>query len=853
MITISLDGVWQIECFNTEDEAIRGENRIESVSAHVPGDVHLDLFAAGIIEEPFRSLNAEKCQWVSDRFWVYKKSFTLGDAQAVDANEIIFDGLDTYATVLLNGKELGKTANMFIEHRFDVSGIVRAGDNELVVRLLSPHSREVSKNPQNYPAAFDSERLFDRKMQCSYGWDWAPRIVNVGIWRSVRLESAKKAHIEDVFAKVVSLEPKLAKVEVDVENRANGCEVVVSINDAEGDLVAQAKAEAYNKQTLMLEVENPKYWWPNGSGEQYLYSVNVSLQSQEEEIDSKSVRIGMRTIEIDARPDERGSGFVFRVNGQRRFMKGANWIPSDSFPAAMNRQRYREILRLARDANINMLRVWGGGVYESPDFYEACDEFGILIWQDFMFACGDYPDDDPQWLANVENELPIAYRRLRNNTCIAVWCGNNECGMNIPAGENYPGKDLYEHFLKELCETDPTRPYRISSPYDGEDVNSPDEGDMHFGAWVECARAYEPEKFSEYVTQRCTGRFHSEIHTMGSPPMRSLKRFMSEDEIANSYGDAWEYHARNNPYDGCELTYIQRMDAFARAYYGKPDSIQRSVDMLEYQHYEIINQHIEYHRRSMYDCGGVLFWCMNECWPCVCGSLVDYYMAQKAGFFAAKRGFKQTIVSIDHSGESAGVWVSNDILDGFDAIIEFAAIFFDGKKTLERSVELYVEANAALQVVEIAAEELSSLDPGKCFLMARLVRGGREIDRTIKPLGLPGEWQLPQTSLAFKCEKKSDDTFEIEISADKFARVVTIEPIGNLPTAPTDSMRLMEQCDVMDVSDNYFDLLAGELRVIRIQLRRPCCVSGFQVRAWNGESIEINIYTDNELNRSGEV
>jgi len=841
MSLATLDGEWELSCFNHEADATAGVPPLEAVVAQVPGDVHLDLQAAGKIEEPFWSLNAEKCQWVADRCWVYRKTFALDAVQATAAGELVFDGLDTYATVLLNGAELGKTANMFIEHRFDVTGIVHPGDNELEVRLQSPHVRELKKDPADYSAAFDSQRLFDRKMQCSYGWDWAPRILNVGIWRSVWLEPARAACICDVFAKVVALDPALARLEVDVESCAVDCEIVICMKDRDGRLVARSQAVAERRQTFCLEVENPNYWWPNGSGDQYLYTLDVALQREGENLDFQSLEIGLRTVEVDTTPDARGSSFIFRINGEKRFMKGANWIPSDSFPAAMTRERYREILRLARDANINMLRVWGGGIYESPDFYEACDEFGILIWQDFMFACGDYPDDDPQWLENVERELPIAYRRLRNYTCIALWCGNNECGMNFPPDQPYPGKQLYEGFLKDLCETDPTRPYRITSPYDGEDLNSADEGDMHFGAWVESARAFEPERFSEYVTERCNGRFHSEIHTMGAPPMRSLKRFMAKDGIAERYGDAWEYHTRNNPYDGCELTYIQRMGAFSKAYYGEPDSVQSAVDRLEYQHYEIINQHIEHHRRSMYECGGVLFWSLNECWPCICGSMIDYYLAQKAGFFAAKRGFKQTIISIDYRGESSSVWISCDELEGFDAEVEFAVLSFDGQRVLERNITIAVEANASRKVIEIAADELAGLDPARQFLMARLLRSGNEIDRAVKPFGLPGDWDLPVASLNASLHQVATDVFELSISSDYFARVVMIEPIGDLPVAPTDPMRLMEQCDIMDTSDNYFDLLAGESRTICIQLRDPCRVAGFQVRAWNGEILGIII------------
>ena len=842
---IILDGEWQAECFGNETEAVYGKDPVETIPAKVPGDIHLDLLEAGKISNPYFSLNAENCQWVSEKYWVYKKTFKLDKKQFLGKCDLVFRGLDTYATVFLNGNEIGKTANMFIEHRFDISDLIQTGNNEIVVRFVPPLEPVSEKDSSKYSAAFDNLRLFNRKMQSSSGWDWAPRILNIGIWRSVELEFYNTARIKDIFVRTISVDEKFALINIDVENDflnsdySSKIDLAVEIFDTDGISAAKKNIAAKKSQTISLKISNPKLWWPNGSGKQYLYFANITLLNNKKEINFKKLKFGIRTIEIEEESDQRGSTFVFKINDQKRFIKGANWVPFDSFPSAPTRERYREILKLARDANINMLRVWGGGIYESPDFYEACDEFGILIWQDFMFACGLYPEDDGEWLVNVKQELLLAFNSLKNCTCIAVWCGNNECGMNILKDAEYSGKKLFEGFLKKLCEIDSTRPYRITSPYGGNNVNSPDIGDMHFGAWVECASVYEPEKFSEYVTEKCNGRFHSETHTMGAPPMRSLKRFMSDKEINENCGEVWEYHTRNNPYDGCKLTYIQRMEAFAKAYYGEPNNKRSLADMLAYQQHEIITQHAEHHRRLMFDCAGVLFWSMNECWPCVCGSMIDYYLAQKAGYFAAKRGFKSTIISIDYRGKEAKIWISNDLLKSFEAEIEFSAMSFNGEKIIENLTKIIVEANSATKALDIPALNLSSLDPSQYFLMVRLKHNGVEIDRAIKPLSLPKDWDLPHASLDVKIQKINDITFELKISTDLFARVVTIEPTGMSPNLLTNPAKLMEQCDVMIADDNYFDLLAGESRTMLIRLRNSYCVDGFEIRAWNAEPVKV--------------
>jgi len=842
---ISLDGEWQLTGFASEEAARDGRDPEYSLTALVPGDVHLDLLRTGELPDPYASLNALECQWVAERWWTFRRTFTVTPDDLGDRCYLVFDGIDTYSAVCLNGDVIANTDNMHVPYRFDVTDAIRHGENELKVRFVPPLLPMSERDASKYSAAFFTNyRVFDRKMQCSYGWDWCHRFLNIGLWRSVRLEAVRRGRIDDVFVRVGVLEPNRALVDIDVaiEDVAEGASlrVAATIEDAEG--VEQARWEAAAKEDLaaVLTVADPHYWWPNGDGEQYLYTARVTLTEGDAVVDARTIRSGMRTIDILEEPDEVGASFTVRVNGEKRFMKGADWIPMDSFPASVTRERYREVLTLFRDAHFNMLRVWGGGIYEAPAFYEICTELGILLWHDFMFACAEYPEDDPAFLAKVERELPTAFRALRNHTSVAVWCGNNENGMNHKTGDYYYGKHLFEGYLRRLCETDRSRPHRITTPYGGEQPNCGEYGTTHWGAWMECTRKPEPEAFTEKL-KAWGGRFQAETHLMGAPPARSLARFLSPDELADPLGEAWVHHCKDNPHSGCEMNMLERLDLFASVWYGEPNARRDLADLRAYQHREMVQRHAEEHRRNMYFCSGALYWMSHDCWPTISGALVDYYMAQKAGYFGAKQGFLPVLVAGEIWEGVARVCVCNDRREGFEAALELEVVDFDGEVHWSREFTCTIAANGATTVFEAALPEIMPELTKHRVLLARLYRDGDLVDRAIVFPRLPREMALPDTTLEAESRVTSDTTAIVSVRAKGFAQVVTIEPEGDLPRGAHDPTRMTEQWDTVALSDNYFHLASGEERDVHVRLRYPGRVDRLAVRAWNADPVTVTL------------
>ncbi len=843
--TLSLDGEWQLTGYGSGEAAKAGGEAEFSLAATVPGDVHLDLLRTGQLPDPYFSENALECQWVAEKWWTYRRTFTLEAGDLGDRDTLVFEGIDTYATVLLNGEAVAETDNMHVPWRFDVTGKARVGENTLEVRFLPPLLPMSKRDASKYSAAFFTNyRVFDRKMQCSYGWDWCHRFLNIGLWRSVRFESARRGRIDDVFVRVGLLESNRALVDVDVACEALTAHadptVRVVIEDAGGVEQARWEAKADGHLSTTLTVVHPRYWWPNGDGDQYLYTARVSLLEGGEERDTRTIPFGMRTVDILEEPDAVGASFTVRINGEKRFMKGADWVPMDSFPASVTPERYREVLTLFRDAHFNMLRVWGGGIYEAPAFYEICTELGILLWHDFMFACAEYPEDDPDFLAKVERELPLAFRALRNHTCIAVWCGNNENGMNHPTGKYYYGKHLYEGFLRRLFETDPSRPHRITTPYGGEQPNGSESGTTHWGAWMECTRTPEPENFTKKLKD-WGGRFQAEIHIKGAPPERSLARFLTEAELADPLGSAWLHHSKDNPHGGCDLNMLERLDLFASTWYGAPDARRGRAALRAYQLREMVARHAEEHRRQMYHCSGALFWMSHDCWPAVSGALVDYYMAQTAGYFGAKHAFQPVLVSGEIWEDTARVVLCNDLREAFDAVVDVETVDFAGTVHWADRLTCHVPANAATTVFEAPLAEIM---PEPCHghvLTARLYRDDVLLGKTVVLPLLPREMAIPDITLSAEIVERTGTEVTLALRAGGFAHVVTIDPEGNLPGGPHDPTGMPEQWDAVVLSDNYFHLLAGEERNIHVRLRYPGKVERLTVRAWNADPVAVSL------------
>ena len=795
---INLDGDWQLV-------GLGPDGATHTLPARVPGNVHPDLQRAGLIANPFWRTQADDCQWVENWEWRYSREFTVETAFAETQNWVVlrFDGLDTFATILLNGEKIGRAANMFIPHEFEVSKKLSAGVNHLEVRF-EPVLRALADKPyakfaNSTAFNFTGERVYARKMQCAFGWDWVHRLVTAGIWQGVTLRCYGRARIDDVYVRTTSLDEYRAELTVAIAAIRRTTDAVrarVEIVAPDGGVVA---AETVPVDTLgaplIMTVNDPRWWWPVGYGEQPLYECRVSLLSANgESLDERTVEIGLRTVALEEIPDERGSSFTMVVNGTRVFCQGGNWVPADPFPSQVTPERYERLIGHARDARLVLMRAWGGGVYEPDAFWRACNRMGVMVSQDFLFACAAYPEDDPEFVEAVRVELTSAIKSLRNHPSLAFWCGDNELGLGSRPDEDWSLKKMHAELTATLCaELDPSRPYRPTSPYGGDPNNSPLIGDMHTNAmfqrdlWQGDMRDYRA-----YV-DAMTGRFMSEYASSGSPPLRSLRRFMTDADLADPA--MWEYHTKNNPHSGSKETLFQTLEQDARKLYGHPASSAHYVRQLEYVQYEFIRLAMESARRRKYqNCSGIQFWMYNDCWPAAGWSVLDYWGDRKAGWYGLASGCKPVIAALDLGDpDTFRWWVCNGTPRPADGRATICVQGWRGGPRWQRDVDFSISANSSRLIAEIPRKEVLPLLGLDNVFTCEVVSGeGR--DRAWYFDGLPLEMEPPPATLRVIQEDNAKHG-KITVSTDHYARVVTLE------------------ADV-DFSDNYFELLPGETRTI---------------------------------------
>jgi beta-mannosidase len=500
--------------------------------ATVPGVVHSDLLSLGKIPDPFLEMNETEVQWVGECNWLYLGRFTWSsdDLREEDEAALCFGGLDTFATVWLNGRRILVSDNMFLPHRVPVQEYLRPGENELRILFESALSKGRSLQAELGETAVwngDSSRVYVRKAQYHYGWDWGPTLLTAGPWRPVWLE-VSPARISRLYAPV-ELDETLTRAHLPVEivvessHRIPGAAVELTVYGPGGQVATRASVPLTDSALVhSLTLENPELWWPNGYGSQPLYRLLVTLLSDGEIIDTQEQRLGIRRLRLvqDEIQGEAGGSFRFEVNNIPIFCGGANWIPADMLLPRVTPDRYRAYLQRAAKAHMQMIRVWGGGIYEAESFYDICDELGLLVWQDFLFACGIYPGH-PAFLESVRAEAEAAVERLRYHPCLALWCGNNEdyslaSHLGLPVSgeltQSFPARAIYEELLPEICgRLDPARPYWPGSPYDASGGEDPREGDQH--VWNIWNQAMDP--YQEYP--RYGGRFVSEFGMIGLP------------------------------------------------------------------------------------------------------------------------------------------------------------------------------------------------------------------------------------------------------------------------------------------------------------------------------------------------
>ncbi len=697
----SLTGRWQFQQSGTD----------EWLSATVPGGVHTDLLALGQIPDPFMADNEQKVTWVLEKDWCYRLTFTPDSALLSEEHiALVCDGLDVLAEVMLNGQVIGKTDNMFRQYRWDVKELLRPGENELLVTFSSAvrytaeqqHNRPLTTVEQPIPG---SPHI--RKAPYMYGWDWGPALPPIGIWQDIRLEGYSLARLDDVHLRQFH-ENGTVTLSADLTVEAWGDSPLVAklhlVAPDGREQIEQAEVKD-GQASIQIAISDPALWWPNGYGEQPLYQVTVSILSGETLCDSRNYQIGLRTIELRQEADEWGTSFQFVVNGVPVFAKGSNWIPADSFPTRLSDDQLEHLIKSAAESHQNMLRVWGGGLYEEDRFYDLCDQYGLLIWQDFIFACSIYPLDETPFLETLEHEVRDNVRRLRHRASLALWCGNNEMewGWEIwgwaPFFEDKNEEALIEDFMQRyplvrqffssikpkneplsdwrilrdaylkyfhttlpdwVADLDPDTPYWPSSPSSNtpfHDVNAEAQGDMHYwGVW------HNREPFTTY--RKLYPRFMSEFGFQSLPPVETIASFADEaDWNMTSY--IMEYHQRGNHGNG--LIIAQMTDN-----YRMPKDFESLVYLSMVQQAEGIRPGVEHWRRNMHRVSGTLYWQLNDCWPAASWSSIDYYGRWKALHYAAKRFYAPILLSIEDDAPSMGIHVVSDLLEPWEGVVRWS-------------------------------------------------------------------------------------------------------------------------------------------------------------------------------------
>ncbi|MCS7113545.1 MAG: glycoside hydrolase family 2 protein [Candidatus Bathyarchaeota archaeon] len=820
----SLDGRWLIKGFpklNGEGEGVYDPcYPVDGwVQAEVPGVVHLDLIRSGVIPDPFYGLNEDTARWVEDIEWWYRKDFEPPDELlGRECVELIFEGLDTIATIWVNGVRIGEAYNMFTPWVFDVKNILKPGRNTVVVRFKPPgrYADELSdRYSEKYGvlnSAFHRSRPYVRKAQYSFGWDWGPRLPTVGIWRSVKLigydvgrlgyvaalplEVSEDKAILKLTAEVYAYRRFRARVRFTVEGYGSRVEAYVE------DYIEPGR----NDLSCLVELDKPRLWWPNGYGDQNLYKLTVGLYSEDSILDEAYTRIGIRRVELIQEPNGKGRSFLFKINGLPVFCKGANWIPADSFLPRVSRERYRRLLEMAREAGMNMLRVWGGGIYEDDYFYDLCDELGIMVWQDFMYACAEYPEED-WFLREAEREAEEVVRRLRGHPCIVLWCGNNENQwiyyMAWRSRGRLLGSPIYDEILPRVCvRLDPTRPYQPSSPYGGEDPNSPYEGDRH--NWDVWSGWYSYERYLDDE-----GRFISEFGWQAPPTLKVIRRYIGSD--VKPYSRVVEAHEKQT--DG-----IERLYRFLSAYYPVPDDLRLFTLYCQLNQGEALREGIEHWRSLTYKTSGCLVWQLNDCWPALSWSLVDYDLNPKPSYYFVKRAFKPRIVSMEVRGGRLSIHIVNESPEDLDGTLLFYVMDFHGVVYYSEYIDVRVPRYSSSRVIERMIDKLPIAD---CRVFAvKLIADGRIVYEDARMISKPKHVHLPKPRIEVHVSRIGDGSYNLLLESDAYVKGLAL------------SLEDMEA----SFEDNYFDLIPRSAKGIRVHLSRDIGVEDFL------EKLRVEVY-----------
>lgn len=789
----------------------------EWLPATVPGTVHQDLIDNAKLVNPFYGMNEEKVQWVEKEDWQYKTTFTLTKEQLERQAAVLnFEGLDTYADIYLNGSLLERTDNMFVGYELPVKEVLREGENRLQVYFHSPIKMGLPQwetDGFDYPADNDHSKprvsIYSRKAPYSYGWDWGIRLATSGIWRPVTLELYDAARIEDYYVHQEHVDKDRVKADnlLEVESVASTpqqAEIVLTYAYKDEAKVTQQKnvtlQPGCNRINIPVEIADPHLWMPNGWGEAALYDFEITVKVDGKVVASEKKRVGFRTVQVVMEDDEDGKSFYFVVNGRPMFAKGSNLIPSDALLPNVSTERYRQLMKDVKDAHHNMIRVWGGGIYEDDRFYDAADEMGILVWQDFIFACTTYPSD-PNFLRRVAEEAEYNIKRLRGHASLAMWCGNNE----IYEGMRYWGwkrkfsptvwnemqegyNKLFHQLLPSMVkEYDADRFYMHGSPYESNwgRPHSWKIADSHnWGTW------YGRKPFESLDTE--IPRFMSEFGFQSVPEMKTIATF-AEPKDYDLESDVMNAHQKASI--GNAL--IKKTMAL---YYEVPEDFEELVYKgLVLQGFGI-RHGIEAHRRNRPYCMGSLYWQLNDSWPVVSWSSIDYYGNWKAMHYQGKRAFAPVLLNAIKEGETLCIYTLSDDLQSYsDASLQLKLMDFNGKVLNKKTIRGEVPSNTSIMFHKELYDNWSASPTNTLLLMTLKDRQGKVLSEEVYYFSYPKDQELPETKVSCKV-KTLDGRCEVTLTAKQLARDIFIE-------IPFQGARF---------TDNFFDLLPGQTKKIVI-------------------------------------
>lgn len=797
--TVSLDGNWEFHQMNADSH----EKAADWLPAEVPGDVHLDLFRNKLIPDPYDRDNESRLQWIEKADWAYHRTFNVTPELLAHRNiDLVFLGLDTTATVLINNQSVLHADNMFRAWRIHAKQYLRPGSNDIRVEFPSPIkvADQLAADDKTHADTRIPEKSYLRKAAYEYGWDWGPRFVTSGIWKSVYFEAWDEVRIADlqieqpdVRAEVAHL---VAKVDMDaVEPMEADLKLTCSANGKDTKIVQHVQLHAGdNTVSIPLQIDKPSLWFPAGYGAQPLYTFKAALERASVLMDEKRARTGLRSVVLRQEPDKWGRSFEFVVNGIPIFIKGSDVIPFDSFPNRVTEARYREILQSARDANMNMVRLWGGGYYESDQFYDICDELGLMVWQDFMFASSWYPGSI-DWRNQVEAEAEYQVRRIRNHPSIALWSGNNEVESVLYAflGGLSPEARLqvWKNYLttfsgvlpRVIQREDPEIPYWPSSPSSDYEPTSDNfqAGDAHdWSIW------HGREPFENYLKHYY--RLTSEYGFQSFPELRTVKSFTIPEDRANIFTPVMLAHQKNNEGNSIIHDYLLRD-------YSEPKDFPSFLYVSQVLQAEGVKMGAEHMRRSRPRIMGSIFWQLNDCWPVASWSSIDYYGRWKALQYYARRFYSPILVSPLVQDGKASVYIVSDKTTPVSGTLRVRVIAMDGKVVMEQSKQVTLPALSSAIYDDLLFTDLlrKQQDLTQVVLATDFTVDGSVVSKNLNYFAPTKQIHLLPAKIDAVLTGGSG-SFKLELSSNVLARDVYVT-FGDLD---------------VHLEDNYIDLIPGE-------------------------------------------